>query len=77
MQVSTALVRGVASAGSGACEFIASGERMEAKVMKLMGRALHPTLSEVCSIGSHGWRGREGGHVYGTLVDPGGLGRVF
>lgn len=37
---SIALVRGMARVGRGACELIAPGERIEAKVMRQLGRAL-------------------------------------
>ena len=41
------LVRGVARAGEGAAEFIAPGERIEAKVLRQLSRALTPALDEV------------------------------
>ena len=44
---SHALVRGIARAGSGAAEFITPGERLEAKVVRQLGRALAPGLTDV------------------------------
>jgi Ca-activated chloride channel family protein len=41
------LVRGVARAGEGAAEFIAPGERIEAKVLRQLRRLLAPALTEV------------------------------
>jgi Ca-activated chloride channel family protein len=44
---SAALVRGMARAGEGAAEFIAPGERVEARVLRQLGRALVPALTDV------------------------------
>lgn len=44
---SSHLVRGMARAGGGAAEFIAPGERIEAKVLRQLSRALAPALSDV------------------------------
>jgi hypothetical protein len=41
------LVEGLARAGEGAAEFIAPGERMEAKVLRELSRALSPALTDV------------------------------
>jgi hypothetical protein len=41
------LVRGMARAGEGAAEFIAPGERIEAKVLRQLDKALAPGLTEV------------------------------
>jgi Ca-activated chloride channel family protein len=41
------LVRGLARAGGGAAEFIAPGERLEAKVLRQLGKALAPALTDV------------------------------
>ena len=41
------LVKGIARAGEGEAEFIAPGERIEAKVMRQFGRALSSALSNV------------------------------
>jgi hypothetical protein len=41
------LVRGMARAGEGAAEFIAPGERVEAKVLRQLDKALAPGLTEV------------------------------
>ena len=41
------LVKGLARAGGGAAEMIAPGERMEAKVVRQLGRALSPGLGDV------------------------------
>ena len=44
---SSALVKGMARAGGGAAEFIAPGERIEAKVLRQLRRALAPALADV------------------------------
>jgi Ca-activated chloride channel family protein len=41
------LVKGLARAGEGACEMIAPGERVEAKVLRQLSRALSPALQDV------------------------------
>ena len=41
------LVKGLARAGEGEAEFIAPGERIEAKVLRQLARALAPALSDV------------------------------
>jgi len=41
------LVKGLARAGEGEAEFIAPGERIEAKVLRQLSRALAPALSDV------------------------------
>jgi hypothetical protein len=41
------LVQGLARAGRGTAEFIAPGERIEAKVLRLFGRLLAPAIDEV------------------------------
>ena len=41
------LVKGLARAGEGEAEFIAPGERIEAKVLRQLSRALSPALSDV------------------------------
>jgi hypothetical protein len=41
------LVRGIARAGGGAAEFIAPGERVEAKVLRQLEKALSPALTDV------------------------------
>jgi Mg-chelatase subunit ChlD len=41
------LVEGLARAGEGAAELIAPGERVEAKVMRQLARALSPVLSQI------------------------------
>jgi Ca-activated chloride channel family protein len=41
------LVRGLARAGRGEAEFIAPGERIEGKVMRQLGKALAPSLTDV------------------------------
>jgi hypothetical protein len=41
------LVRGMARAGGGAAEFISPGERIEGKVVRQLGKALAPALTEV------------------------------
>jgi Ca-activated chloride channel family protein len=41
------LVKGLARAGEGEAEFIAPGERIEAKVVRQLGRALAPALTDV------------------------------
>lgn len=41
------LVRGIARAGGGSAEFIAPGERIEAKVLRQLEKALAPALTEV------------------------------
>jgi von Willebrand factor A domain-containing protein 5 len=46
-EASRRLVRGVARAGRGHCEFVASGESIEAKVMSLIGRILEPPLRDL------------------------------
>ena len=45
--VSHALVDGVSEASGGAAEYIQAGDRMETKVMRLLGSALEPALTEV------------------------------
>lgn len=45
--VSHALVRDTASAGGGVAEFAVDGERMQPKVMRMVGRMLQPTLTNV------------------------------
>ena len=44
---STALVKGIADAGRGSSEFVQSGEKMQGKVMRMLKRALTPSLSDV------------------------------
>ncbi|KAL6055822.1 von Willebrand factor A domain-containing protein 5A [Balamuthia mandrillaris] len=46
-EASAELVRGVASAGKGQAEFVASGERLESKVLRQLKRALQPILKNV------------------------------
>ncbi|XP_030843369.1 von Willebrand factor A domain-containing protein 5B1 [Strongylocentrotus purpuratus] len=41
------LIRGIASAGRGRAEFIATGERMQSKVMTVVRHALQPTISDI------------------------------
>jgi Ca-activated chloride channel family protein len=41
------LVQGIARAAGGASEFIAPGERIEPKVLRLFGRLLRPALTEI------------------------------
>jgi hypothetical protein len=41
------LVRGIARAGGGSAEFIAPGERIEGKVLRQLGKALAPALTDV------------------------------
>lgn len=41
------LVRGVARAGEGACEFIYPGERIEGKVLRQLEKAMAPALADV------------------------------
>jgi Ca-activated chloride channel family protein len=41
------LVKGLARAGEGECEMIAPGERVEAKVLRQLSRALSPALQDV------------------------------
>ncbi|XP_071500088.1 von Willebrand factor A domain-containing protein 5B1-like [Diadema antillarum] len=41
------LIRGIASAGRGRAEFIATGERMQSKVMTVVRQALQPTISDI------------------------------
>ena len=38
----------MAHAGGGVAEFVASGERLDGKVMRQLKRALQPIYSEVC-----------------------------
>jgi hypothetical protein len=49
------LVRGMARAGGGAAEFVAPGERIEPKVLRLVGRLLSPALTGVRAT----WEGLE------------------
>eukprot|EP00118_Oscarella_pearsei_P020097 m.216437 g.216437 ORF g.216437 m.216437 type:complete len:819 (+) comp39869_c0_seq7:2839-5295(+) len=44
---STELVKGIANGGRGSCEFIKSGERMQPKVMRMLKRALAPSICDV------------------------------
>jgi hypothetical protein len=44
---STALVRGIADGGRGSSEFVHAGEKMQGKVMRMLKRALTPSLSDV------------------------------
>ena len=44
---STALVKGIADAGCGSSEFVKSGEKMQPKVIRMLKRALTPSLSDV------------------------------
>ena len=44
---STALVKGIADAGRGSSEFVQSEEKMQGKVMRMLKRALTPSLSDV------------------------------
>ena len=46
-EVSHALVQGCAVAGGGAAEFISPDERMEAKVMRQMAKAVQPALTDL------------------------------
>jgi len=41
------LVRGMARAGEGAAELIYPGERIEKKVLRQLGKALRPALTDV------------------------------
>ena len=41
------LVRGIARAGEGACEFISPGERIEGKVLRQLEKAMAPALADV------------------------------
>ncbi|ELR22414.1 von Willebrand factor type A domain containing protein [Acanthamoeba castellanii str. Neff] len=43
---STELVNGIANAGKGHAEFVVSGERLEAKVLRQLKRALQPVLKQ-------------------------------
>lgn len=43
--VSTALVNGIAKAGGGVAEFVADGEGVQSKVLRQLGRALLPSLT--------------------------------
>ena len=44
---STALVKGIADAGRGSSELVQKGEKMQAKVMRMLKRALTPSLCDV------------------------------
>lgn len=45
-EASSELVNGIAKAGQGHAEFVVSGERMEAKVLRQLKRALQPVLKQ-------------------------------
>ena len=49
-EASQDLVKGMAKAGEGFFEFILPGENMEEKVMKQLGRAMQPALTDVSLI---------------------------
>jgi len=55
------LVRGLARAGGGSAEFISPGERIEVKVMRQLGKALAPALTEV-KVDWGGLRARQAPH---------------
>jgi Ca-activated chloride channel family protein len=79
------LVRGIARAGGGAAEFITPGERLEAKVVRQLGRALAPGLTDL-RVDWAGLRVRQAPHqappvfaggrmlIYGFIEDGGGGG---
>lgn len=62
-QVSMALVNGISERGGGQAEFVTAGAEMQSKVMRQLGRALQPILTNVSSCLSELSRGGNGTHV--------------
>lgn len=64
------LVRGLARAGRGEAEFIAPGERIEGKVMRQLGKALAPALTDV-KVDWGGLEATQAPHVVPPVFDSG------